>query len=134
MLSTCRKTLLAMAVLSSTTQAKDLGSLESISKDQSAVTITTKDKEKVVITLLKGNVLRLQAGVDSQLIEAKNKAASIVVEQNHTSVNYKLSQKDNYQLLTTDQLALRIYPEPLRFEAYRPDNRTRFSKNSNQLI
>lgn len=125
-----RQSLLAFAVTSAfcgPTQAKELGDLSTLTDNNGQIEIQTRDNERVTITLLKDNVIRLWAGINNQLVDAKNKAASIVPNSRHSQNrlgDYQLVQKDGYQLLQTAQVALRIYPAPLRFEAYKADNQT----------
>ena len=121
------KSLLALAISLNCVeivQAKELGDLTSLTDKNGQINIVTKDNELVSISLLKDNVMRLQAGINNTLVEAKNKAVSIVPATTYAKVNYTLSEKDNYRLLKTRDFALRIYPSPLRFEAYKADNKT----------
>ncbi|NQZ10200.1 MAG: NPCBM/NEW2 domain-containing protein [Algicola sp.] len=105
-------------------QAKELGDLISITDKNGKIDIVTKNNERVNISLLKDNVIRLQAGVNNTLTQAKNKAVAIVPAAKYAKVNYTLSEKNGYRLLETSKFALRIYPYPLRFEAYKADNKT----------
>jgi hypothetical protein len=71
-------------------QAKELGDLISLTDENGQINIVTKDNERVNISLLKANVIRLQAGINNTLVEAKNKAVAIVPAATYAKVNYTL--------------------------------------------
>lgn len=121
------KSLLTMALASAvcnSTGAKELGSLASITQHDSRIEITTTDNERVAIELIKNNVIRIWAGADNQLVDPGNKAAPITQPYQLGGIDYKLSDNNDYRLLQTARLALRIYHSPLRFEAYNADNQS----------
>ena len=104
--------------------AKELGTLKTIKKIDNGVKIVTSDSEEVVITFVNEDILRIQAAPESMMRDAKNKKSPIVIKQKSTLVDFTLTKVDNYQLLKTATIALRIYQKPLHFAAYTPDNKT----------
>ncbi len=121
-LAACSVAALMTGVVVQPVSAKELAPLASITEGESRVDITTKDGELVVLELVKPGVIRLRAGVDGTLTDAANKDAKIVVAEAPKAVTYSLKNRGDYHLLTTSDVALRIYANPLRFEAYKPDN------------
>ena len=126
MISTFYKGLLATTILAAApgfVHAKELGNLASISEADGRVEITTQDNERVSLELIKDGILHLRAGADNTLTGAGDKAAKIVVGDTTKPAPYRLSRKDGYHLVQTDHVSLRIYPSPLRFEAYDAQNK-----------
>jgi len=124
MLSKCLFFLAIYSAFYSTVSAKELGAIASIKQQNNRIEITTSDKEIVAIELIKNDVIRIWAGIDRQLLDAKNNKAKIVLPYQLGDVNYKLSSEEGYHLVQTSQLALRIYKSPLKFEAYKADNKS----------
>lgn len=113
--------------------AKELGAIERFDHKDGVIEITTVDGERVQLSLLKENVLRIWASPDADLIKADNKKAAIVVNGEKSPVHYQVQSKDHYRLVSTSAMALRIYPDPLRFEAYHRDNQTPYFKELKPL-
>tara|TARA_B110000208_G_scaffold47741_1_gene63190 strand:- start:1447 stop:4764 length:3318 start_codon:yes stop_codon:yes gene_type:complete len=124
MLSKCIYFLAIYTIFYNTVNAKELAAMASIKQQNNRIEIITSDNELVAIELIKNDVVRVWAGVNEQLIDAKNNKAKIVLPYQLGNVDYKLSDHDSYHLLQTSQLALRIYKNPLKFEAYKSDNKS----------
>ncbi|MDP4983420.1 NPCBM/NEW2 domain-containing protein [Pseudoalteromonas tunicata] len=111
------------AVYSVCVQAKPLGQIHAITQQKNQFDLQTKDKERVQIDFLRDDIVRIWAGQE-KLLPVNNKAASIVVQSDFGQVAVKQSDFSDYTLLSTSKMALRVYHQPLRFELYRPDNKT----------
>jgi hypothetical protein len=114
MLSKCICFLAIYTIFYNTVNAKELAAMASIKQQNNRIEIITSDNELVAIELIKNDVVRVWAGVNEQLIDAKNNKAKIVLPYQLGNVDYKLSDHDSYHLLQTSQLALRIYKNPLK--------------------
>lgn len=128
-----RHTLILALALANSVAAKQLGDVKSITDNNGSLDIQTLDGETVKIQLLKNNVLRIWASPDGKLIDADNKKAPIVINQAQVFKDYQLKRTEQYALLQTDEVALRIYRQPLRFEAYHSDNQTPYFKELKPL-
>ncbi|WP_346837714.1 TIM-barrel domain-containing protein [Microbulbifer sp. SAOS-129_SWC] len=110
--------------LSSGAWAEALGTLKSIDSDKQGVAITTDDRAQVKIEVVKNDVIRILAARDKALFADGDKKTSIVLGQKRPAVPFSLQDNGDYRLLRTDAVALRIYTKPLKFAAYKPDNKT----------
>ncbi|MEI6894862.1 MAG: TIM-barrel domain-containing protein [Colwellia sp.] len=111
-------------LFSTSPYAKELGDLTSLIEKDNRIEITTSDDELIAIELVKANVFRLWVGSNKKLIEAKDKSAKIVLPYTLGNTYFEISAHDSYQLIQTNELALRVYTSPLRFEVYKADNKT----------
>ncbi len=125
------KSLLALCVsiaLCGSVAAKPLADLKEITNKNNQIEIKTDAGERLQLTLINSNTLRVWASADQTLVPADNKKAAIVTAPTQDQVTYTLLDKGDYRLLTTSAFALRIYSKPLRFEAYHRDNLTPYFK------
>ncbi|QSX40789.1 TIM-barrel domain-containing protein [Shewanella cyperi] len=131
----CRPTALALAAIVYCGQglAAPVGVLTGVEPGVSQLTLTTDNRTKLQIDVLKPSLLRIQAGSGGELSDEGSKAAAIVVKRDYQPVAFELSDQGQYQLLTTSALALRIYKQPLRFALYRADNRTLITEEVQSL-
>jgi len=113
--------------------AQAIGNLQSLQQQQQQVVLTTDQQVLLQLTVLKDDLLRLQAGLDGKLGTDQSKAATIVQAANYPAVAYQLTDHGDYQLLQTSALALRIYKHPLRFALYHADNKTLFTEELQSL-
>lgn len=113
--------------------AQAIGNLQSLQQQQQQVVLTTDQQVLLQLTVLKDDLLRLQAGLDGKLGTDQSKAAAIVQAANYPAVSYQLTDHGDYQLLQTPALALRIYKQPLRFALYHADNKTLFTEELQSL-
>lgn len=130
-----RKTVIASLIFhafNSTSLAAPLGNMQKIAADGNQIELITSDGGIVRISLLKPDLFRVLAGTKGQLLDAGDKAAPIVLKHDYDKVPYQMTaqtdskagSKDDYQLVQTSAMALRIYRAPLRLALYKPDNKT----------
>ncbi len=113
-----------LATLSSPLTAAPVGNLLQLQQQDGQIVITTDQQVLVQLSLLKDDLVRLQAGANGKLSPDGSKAAAIVINHNYPAVTYQISDSGDYQLLQTKAMAVRIYKTPLRFAWYKADNKT----------
>ncbi|MCV2370419.1 TIM-barrel domain-containing protein [Roseateles oligotrophus] len=82
-------------------------------------------KARLRISLLRADLVRLEASPSERFAAPEDKAAPIVLTEAlrpGAPIAHKLSELGDHYLLQTDSLALRIYKKPLRLALYRADN------------
>ncbi|MCV2359898.1 NPCBM/NEW2 domain-containing protein [Paucibacter sp. TC2R-5] len=90
--------------------------------------LRAEGKARLRISLLRADVLRIEASATGQFAASEDKAAPIVLPESlaahaeGASIAHKLSDQGDHYLLQTDSLALRINKKPLRLALYRADN------------
>lgn len=113
--------------------AAAVGNLHNLTQQQQQVLLTTDQQVLLQLTVLKDDLLRLQAGLDGKLTPEGSQAAAIVLKTDYPAVPYQLTDQGDYQLLQTGALALRIYKKPLRLALYRADNQTLLTQELQSL-
>src|SRR6266542_4910575 len=78
------------------------------------------------VVFLADDVLRTWVARNGRFTDPANEpGATIVVKTDYPGAKPEIADTDDYYLLTTGALALRIYKEDMRFGLYHPDNATR---------
>lgn len=113
-----------LAAWSSPLTAAPIGALAQLQHQDGQIVITTDQQVLLQLSLLKDDLVRLQAGANGKLSPEGSKAAPIVINHNYPPVAYQISDAGDYQLLQTKAMAVRIYKAPLRFAWYKADNKT----------
>ena len=116
--------LLLSAPISHTVHAAPVGNLSALQQQAGVIQITTDAKAAVTVQLLKADLLRIRAGLNDTLTDEGSKAAPIVIKTDYPTVAYQLKDMGEYQLISTEAMALRIYKKPLTFALYKADNQT----------
>ncbi len=87
--------------------------------------LRTEGKPRLRISLLRADMLRIEASTTERFAASEDKAAPIVLAQAlapTAATPHKLSDQGDHFLLQTSSLALRINKKPLRLALYRADN------------
>ncbi|WP_245589173.1 NPCBM/NEW2 domain-containing protein [Chitinimonas koreensis] len=117
--------LVALALLPGQAGAVPLGNLrqfqaltaaEAGTEAPTAWVLRTDAGMRVRISLLRADVVRIEAGVRDRLQPPGDKAAPIVLPAARAAVPYQLDEQADRLQIRTAALALRIYRKPLRFE------------------
>ncbi len=116
--------LLLSVPLSHTVHAAPVGNLSALQQQAGMIQISTDAKVAVTVQLLKPDLLRIRAGLNGTLSDEGSKAAPIVIKTDYAPVPYQLKDMGDYQLVSTEAMALRIYKTPLTFALYKADNQT----------
>ena len=116
--------LLLSVPLSHTVHAAPVGNLSALQQQAGMIQISTDAKVAVTVQLLKPDLLRIRAGLNGTLSDEGSKAAPIVIKTDYAPVPYQLKDMGDYQLVSTEAVALRIYKTPLTFALYKADNQT----------
>ncbi len=77
---------------------------------------------KVEVDFCRADIFRLQMAYDGIFTDPA--ANNIVIHPPAEATEVTFSEKDGYYLMSTSAIALRAYPNPLRFAMYKPDNKT----------
>ena len=120
--------LIALSTIATIAKAQPLGDISQLIVEGQHITITTNKSQRVSLSFITPSILRLQASHNLELQPVADKKAKIVPQYQSQTIKISNKNQGDHQLITTDEMALRIYRNPLRFEAYHPDNKTRYFK------
>ena len=87
--------------------------------------LRTEGKPRLRISLLRADVLRVEASATQSFGASEDKAAPIVLAHAlapTAAIEHSVSDQGDHYLLQTQSLALRIHKKPLRLALYRADN------------
>ena len=116
--------LLSAASLNHAVIAAPVGNLTALQQQTGLLQLSTDTNVAIELQLLKPDLLRIRAGLAGVLTDEGSKAAPIVIKTDYTQVAYQLKDMGDYQLVSTEAMALRIYKKPLTFALYKADNQT----------
>ncbi len=113
-----------LSMLVGVSQAIQPGEVTAVEADGSSVTLRTDSEVLVVVSFLRDDLFRITAGLNDVESDEGSGVAPIVVLEPSPDVDVKVIRRATHHLITTPNLALRIYPSPLRFELYRSNDTT----------
>ncbi|WP_077328820.1 NPCBM/NEW2 domain-containing protein [Virgibacillus siamensis] len=119
--------LLAMGVFSASVDAETdknttvIGNVTDITSDGSLYTITADDA-KVRVNFYKSDMFRIRMAPDGNFKDPTD--GKITVKKDYPSIQPSESDAGKYYKISTDDVVLRVYKDPLRFALYEADNKT----------
>ena len=117
--------LASLAALVPAVWAEPLGALRSVQSvelagHEAAWDLRTENRALLRVSLLRPDLLRIQAGAGGVLAPTEDKAAAIVVGRyDEGAVEHRFVDAGDHLLIQTAALSLRIDKKPLRFTLYR---------------
>lgn len=75
---------------------------------------------RVIVTFYRDDIYRIRMSYNGEFTDSAGN--DIVINQPKENVKVKFEDKGEYCMMSTSQIVLRAYKEPLRFAMYKPDN------------
>ena len=104
--------------------ADPLDSLKTIELDKRIITLETESAQRIEITFLTDRIFRLRVTPVGDFAHEGSLKAKIVIQSDPLPIAIQLSRLADYDLIQSEYLSLRVYPNPLRFELFKKDNQT----------
>ncbi|GAA0591664.1 hypothetical protein GCM10009001_04740 [Virgibacillus siamensis] len=98
-----------------------IGNITNINVDGNTYTITA-DEAKVKVKFYKGDMFRIRMAPNGKFTDPTD--GEIVVKTDYPTIKTNWSDEGKYYKISTNDVVLRVYKNPLRFALYESDNKT----------